>query len=171
MTMLQMLHDEGHAITALSVNYHQPHVQEIEWARWHARRLNIIHHTIEIPELGGLTKESWIVPNRNAILLSLAVNMAIIAKADTVTIGCNADDADYFPDCRAGFICTMNEAVISAGYEIEICAPFIDWPKWKIGALAKEMGIKVSEIWSCYEGGAKPCGKCPACLKLEAALK
>jgi len=53
---------------------------------------------MELPQLGGLTEQSWIVPNRNAIFLSVAVNVACQAGADTVTIGCNKADAEYFPD-------------------------------------------------------------------------
>jgi 7-cyano-7-deazaguanine synthase len=64
----------------------------------------------------------------------------------------------------------MNDAVKSAGYDIEICAPYLDWPKWKIGGLAQEMGIQVNEIWTCYQGGETPCGNCPACKKLESAF-
>jgi 7-cyano-7-deazaguanine synthase in queuosine biosynthesis len=34
-----------------------------------------------------MTEGDWIVPNRNMILLSLAINRAVLAGADTVTIG------------------------------------------------------------------------------------
>jgi 7-cyano-7-deazaguanine synthase len=54
---------------------------------------------------------------------------------------------------------------------VEICAPYIKWPKREIAGLAKAMAIPMHEIWSCYRGGAKPCGNCPACDKLQAALK
>jgi len=79
---------------------HQPHVQELEWAKTHCKRLNVLWTRMAIPDLGGLTDESWVVPNRNAVLLSLGVSLAIRSKADTVTIGCNQDDAEDFPDCR-----------------------------------------------------------------------
>jgi 7-cyano-7-deazaguanine synthase len=102
--------------------------------------------------------------------LSLAVNVAIQANADMVTIGCNADDEATFPDCRREFISAMNAAVRAAGYQIEICAPYLDWQKWKIGGLAREMGINASDVWTCYRGGPKPCGECPACSKLQLAF-
>lgn len=170
-TMLYDLKAEGHFIHCLLFDYQQRHKQELQWAITHARRCDVLWTTMELPELGGLTEQSWIVPNRNAVFLSVAVNVAVQAGADTVTIGCNAEDADYFPDCRKAFLDAMNVAVRAAGYNVEICAPYLDWPKWKIGGLAREMGIQPNEIWTCYNGGDTPCDKCPACEKLRGALK
>lgn len=169
-TLLYWLHAFGHEIHCVLFDYKQWHSQELTFAKIHCHRLRLLYTTIELPALGGLTEENWIVPNRNAILLSLAVNLAVKIKADTVTIGCNADDEAMFPDCRQSFINAMNHAVKQAGYDVEICAPFMCKRKWEIGGLARELGVKSSEIWSCYVGGAHPCGECPACLKLKEAL-
>lgn len=170
-TLLYHLRQSGHAVHAVLFDYKQRHAQELGFAKMHCRRLGVLWTTIELPALHGLTDESWIVPNRNAVMLSVAVNLAAQAKADTVTIGCNADDAANFPDCRPEFIKAMNEATHAAGYAIDIWAPFLEWEKWRIGGLAREMGVPLNEIWSCYRGGAKPCGNCPACVKLEAATR
>ncbi len=170
-TMLYDLKQQGHSIHCLLFDYRQRHKQELEWAKHHAKRCNVLWTVKELPELGGLTEQSWIVPNRNMIFLSIAVNVACQAGADTVTIGCNAEDEAYFPDCRIRFIDSMNEAVKMAGYEIEICAPYMQWPKWRIGGLAQELGVSPNEIWTCYLGGEKPCGKCLACQKLEKAMQ
>jgi hypothetical protein len=78
---------------------------------------------------------------------------------------------DYFPDCRKSFIAAMNAAVKSAGYDVEICASYLDKMKREIGGLARNLGVQPHEIWTCYHGGEKPCGECPACKKLESALK
>lgn len=169
-TLLWQLKSEGHNIHCLMFDYGQRHVQELLFAKAHCHRHGLLFTTISLPSLGGLNETSWVVPNRNAIFLSLAVNKAIEAKADTVTIGCNADDAEMFPDCRREFIDAQNAAVKAAGYDIEICAPYLDKSKWWIGGLAQEIGVPLHEIWSCYKGGAKPCGECPACMKLKAAF-
>lgn len=169
-TMLYDLKQQGHLVHALMFWYGQQHEQELRWAYHHAERCRVKHTTLDLPKLGGLTEANWIVPNRNAIFLSIAVNVAVQAGADTVTIGCNAEDEAMFPDCRGRFIDAMNEAVKMAGYEIEICAPYKTWPKWRIGGLAQELGIDIGAIWTCYKGGEKPCGECPACQKLQGAL-
>lgn len=169
-TLLYDLKQQGHNVHCLLCDYKQRHVQELLFARGHCRRLGVLYSTRELPELGGLTDESWVVPFRNAVLISVAVNLAVKANADTVTIGCNADDAKMFPDCRKTFIDPMNKVVKACGYDIEICAPYLGWMKWKIAAHAQEMGVPSNEIWSCYRGGTKPCGTCPACIKLKEAL-
>lgn len=170
-TMLYDFVGQKQIVHCLLFDYQQAHGRELIMARRHCERLNVPYSRITLPALGGLTDESWIVPNRNAILLSVAVNYAIEAKADVVTIGCNADDAEAFPDCRKPFLDAMNQAVRAAGYNVEICAPYLDKKKWQIGGLAQEMHVPLAEIWTCYRGGEKPCGKCPACKKLIAALK
>ncbi len=106
-TMLYDLKSQGHSVHCLLFDYKQRHRQELEWAKHHAVRAGSMFTTMELPQLGGLTEQSWIVPNRNAIFLSVAVNMACQAGADTVTIGCNADDEEYFPDCRMAFLIAM----------------------------------------------------------------
>jgi len=170
-TMLYDLHAQGHSVHCLMVDYQQQHRQELLWAKTHAMRLGLLYSMLNIPELGGLTEDSWIVPNRNAILLSLAVNQAIKAGADTVTIGCNADDAEAFPDCRKEFLDAKNAVAKAAGYSVEICAPYLEMKKWQIADMARQMGVKLSEIWTCYKGGQKPCGECPACKKLSEAIR
>ena len=171
-TMLYDLHAQGHSVHCLMFDYKQKHVQELTFAKGHCHRLGVLFTTIELPALGGLTEgSSWIVPNRNAILLSLAVNLAVKAGADTVTIGCNNEDEAGFPDCRQAFIQMFNNMLTTAEVRVEVCAPYLTWPKWKIAGLSRDLGVPLNEIWTCYKGGAEPCGECPACLKLNAALK
>lgn len=168
-TCLRMLLDEGHSVHCLLVNYGQAHSKELWFAEHTCKKWGVKFTTIDLPKLGGLTDESWIVPNRNCILLSLAVNLAVQGKADTVTIGCNKDDENDFPDCRMAFLQLFNTMLTTAEVPVEVCAPFLDWPKWKVGALARDKGITVQDVWTCYRGGDKPCGECPACKKLQAA--
>lgn len=169
-TMLYDLKAQGHSVHCVLFDYKQSHVQELTFAKGHCLRLGVLYTTMELPALGGLNDQSWIVPNRNAILLSLAVNLAVQAGADTVTIGCNKDDESGFPDCRMAFLQLFNTMLKTAEITVEVCAPYLNWPKWKIGGLAREMGISQSDIWTCYRGGPTPCGECPACKKLKIAL-
>ena len=169
-TMLYDLKSNGHLVHCLLADYRQRNVQELTFAKGHCRSLGVLWTTMELPELGGLTAASWIVPNRNAILLSLAVSLACRSNSEAVTIGCNADDSESFPDCRKEFMESMNASVRAAGCNVELCAPYLDKTKRDIARTAKELEVPLNNVWSCYIGGAKPCGACPACLKLEAAL-
>lgn len=165
---LRMLLNEGHSVHCLLINYGQKHSKELWFAEHTCKRWHVKFTTIDLPKLGGLTEESWIIPNRNCILLSLAVNFAIQVKADMVTIGCNQDDAE-FPDCRMAFLQLFNALLITEEINVEVLAPFLEWPKWKIVELSRGMGIQSNEVWTCYKGGDQPCGECLACKKLEVA--
>jgi len=166
-TMMYDLLNQGHQLHALMFDYKQRHSQELLCAKYHAKLAGVVFTVVDLPPLGGLTEQSWVVPNRNAIFLSVAVNFACESGSDTVTIGCNKDDEEQFPDCRRGFIEAMQKTVNESGYSVEICAPYIEKRKWEIAGIAKDMGINGSNIWTCYNGGLKPCGVCPACLKLN----
>lgn len=173
--MLYDLVGKGHNVHCVLFDYKQRHVQELTWAKLHCHRLRVLYTTIELPQLRGSTltdgSGSVVVPNRNAIMLSLAVNLAVAAKADTVTFAANKDDEANFPDCRRVFVNAINRMAKAAGCKVEICAPYLNTPKWAIAALGQEMGVPLYETWSCYEGGGKPCGKCEACKKRNAAIK
>lgn len=122
--LLYELHGEGHQLHAVMCDHKQTHVQELQFAKAHCHRLGVLFTVKELPQLNGLTYGDWVVPFRNATMLSVAVNVAVQAEAKKVVIGCNASDAEMFPDCRSEFLKAMNAAVRSAGYDIEICAPY-----------------------------------------------
>ena len=167
---LRMLLDEGVPVRCLLVNYGQQHSKELWFAEYTCKRWKVPFSTIDLPKLGGLTEGSWIVPNRNCILLSLAVNLAVQHKADTVTIGCNKDDESMFPDCRMAFVQVFNTMLATAEVDVKALAPFWDTTKREIVAKAKTFCISIHDTWTCYRGGQQPCGECPACKKLEDAL-
>lgn len=173
--LLYDLLELGHSVHCVLFDYQQRHVKELTFAKQHCQIKKVPYTVITLPQLKGseLTDGSGgvVVPNRNAILLNVAVNLAVGLQADLVTFGANADDESVFPDCRKLFVDTLNASVKAAGYNIKILAPYLDWPKWKIGAKAQDMKIPISETWSCYRGGEKPCGECLACITREAALK
>jgi len=171
-TMLYDLKNQGHNVHCILFDYKQRHIQELAFAKSHCLRLGVLYTVMELPPLGGLTDDThWVVPNRNCIMLSLAVNLAVQSKADTVTIGCNQDDEASFPDCRMAFIQMFNTMLTTSEIKVEVCAPYLFNQKWKIADMSRQLGVPVSEIWTCYRGGQEPCGECPACKKLEAAMK
>lgn len=164
-------------VHCLIFDYGQQHDQEIECARNVCHSLGVEYHLISLRDVfrdtslvkGG--KGSFIVPNRNMVFLSIAVSFAIQAKAQTVTIGCNADDTAMFPDCRPSFLDAVETAanLATQGDRIEICAPYIKSTKREIVALGHTLGVDLSATWSCYAGTPEPCGKCHACKTRNAA--
>ena len=175
MVMLYDLVGSGQKVHAVLFDYGQRHVQELIWAKCHCHRLKVLFTTIEVSRLHGsqLTydKGGVVVPNRNAIFLSLAANLAESLGCERITYACNEDDFKVFPDCRAHFILAFNRMLESAGLKVRVSAPYMNKPKWKILALGQEMGVALHETWSCYKGGLKPCGKCLACKTRRKAEK
>lgn len=165
-----LLHDlvgRGKKVHALLFDYKQQHVQELSFAKYHCKLLGVLWTTIELPQLKGseLTDGSGgvVVPNRNAVLLSLAVNLAVHIGADTVTYACNKTDSELFPDCRPEFVKAFNAMLKSAEIPVKVSAPYIDNLKWWIVGHGREMGVDFHQTWSCYKGGSVPCGECVAC--------
>jgi len=174
--LLYELINQGISVRALLFSYGQRHRRELFWASYHCERVKITRKTFEIPTLPGssltdVDAPGVVVPNRNAIFLSLAANYAVQVGETTVAYGANKDDGKVFADCRPAFVAAFNELLDAAGVEVEIVAPFITKTKREIAERAKILGVSPEESWSCYAGGNEPCGECLACQQRAAALK
>ena len=160
-------------VAAIMFNYKSAHNSaELLFGRGHCLRLGVQFRTEELPPLGGLTKKNWNVPWRNTIFIALAGNMAEEIGADSIILGCNKDDADYpFLDCTPKYFKAMNRVAKILGYKVEILTPYIEKRKWEIMAIAREHGVPLHELWTCYQPkDGQQCGECPACKKLQAAI-
>lgn len=173
--LLYDLVDQGHLVHAVAVDYGQAHNRELTFCAEHCERLEVKMTTLHIPRLRGsqLTDGtgSFVVPNRNASLLSLACNIASVAFAESVTFGSNLDDAVGFPDCRPEFVDAFNRMLRVGGMNVEVCAPYVHQTKREIVQIGRRLSVPMHRTWSCYLGSKEPCGACPACLKRSAALQ
>ena len=114
--------------------------------------------------------KSTVVPNRNMILLSLAVGYAVSVGASQVYYGAHSGDHAIYPDCRPEFVMKMNDVCKIANYEaVEIFSPYLTVTKTDILTDGLKMGLSYDDTWTCYNGREKACGKCGACQeRLEA---
>ncbi len=109
------------------------------------------------------------VPARNIIFLSFAASYAEAIGAKHIFIGANAVDYSGYPDCRPAFIKSFQSMLaqgLKAGVEgkgIKVETPLIYLTKTQIVRLALKLKVPVEKTWSCYQGGAKPCGVCDSC--------
>ena len=130
---------------------------------------------IEIPEghYEAANMKSTVVPNRNMILLSLAIGYAVDIGASKVFYGAHSGDHAIYPDCRPDFVHAMNKVAKLANYEpVDIVTPYLDSDKIQILADGLAMGLDYGKSWTCYNGRAKACGKCGSCVeRLEAFEK
>ncbi|MBM3244610.1 MAG: 7-cyano-7-deazaguanine synthase QueC [Candidatus Omnitrophica bacterium] len=193
-TLLYDIINQGYETYALSINYGQKHSKELECAAKTCQKLNVPHKIIDLSVLGkellcnnALTSEKieiphgnynegnmklTVVPNRNMILLSLAIGYAITLGAKKVFYAAHAGDHAIYPDCRHEFIEALKKAVSLADWEsIKLEAPYLTLDKGDIAIKGKELGVDYSLTWSCYEGSDKACGMCGTCRERMEAFK
>ncbi|CUA88376.1 7-cyano-7-deazaguanine synthase QueC [Pseudidiomarina woesei] len=189
-TVLNHAIHAGHDVFALSFNYGQRHVRELDAAAEVCQSLKVPHKIVDITAMNSLmagssltsdidipeghyeekSMQSTVVPNRNMILLSLAIGYAVSIGAEAVYYGAHSGDHAIYPDCRPEFVKKMNDVSLIANYEpVRIEVPFLHNDKTEILAAGLAMGLDYSHTWTCYNGRDKACGKCGACVeRLEA---
>lgn len=185
-------HALRHNITpvALSFNYGQRHKKELDYAKRVCDSLGVEHTVVDISAINQLlagssltddvpvpeghyeepSMKQTVVPNRNMILLSLAIGHAVSVGASQVFYGAHSGDHAIYPDCRPEFVQRMNDVSQIANYEaIDIVCPYLDVDKTAILADGLKMGLDYGQTWTCYNGREHACGRCGACQeRLEA---
>lgn len=191
-TILNQAIKEGVQVYALTFNYGQKHSKEILFARKVCEQLSVNHRIVDISAIhqllqsSSLTTEqvipegdyaesnmkSTVVPNRNMILLSLAIGYAVDIGASKVLYGAHSGDHDIYPDCRPEFVHAMNKVAQIANYSpVDIVTPFLNNTKAEILAAGLALGLDYGQSWTCYNGREKACGKCSSCLERLQAFK
>src|SRR5690554_2398365 len=85
--------------------------------------------------------KSTVVPNRNMILLSLAIGYAVDIGASKVYYGAHSGDHAIYPDCRPDFVHAMNKVAKLANYEpVDIVTPYLNSSKTEILADGLSIG-------------------------------
>lgn len=189
-TVLNRAIADGFEVYALSFNYGQRHAKELKFAANVCEKLKIPHKVVDITAINELlagssltddieipeghyaeaSMKSTVVPNRNMILLSLAIGYAVSLEAEAVYYGAHAGDHSIYPDCRPEFVEKMNDVSLVANYEpVRVHSPYLQVDKAAILADGLTMGLDYSQTWTCYNGRELACGKCGACTeRLEA---
>jgi len=189
-TVLHRAIADGYDVFALTFNYGQRHDKEIDCAVRVCQEIGVSHKVIDISVINQLLQgssltsdidipeghyadenmKSTVVPNRNMILLSLAIGYAVSIGASKVFYGAHSGDHTIYPDCRPEFVQKMNDVSAIANYEaVEIVTPYLTVDKGGILAAGLGMGLDYAETWTCYNGREKACGHCGACdERLEA---
>jgi 7-cyano-7-deazaguanine synthase len=182
----------GEDVVALSINYGQRHRVELEYADRFAKVMGVCHEVANLTDitrfLGGSsqtdpslavprghyeaeTMKLTIVPNRNMMMLSIAVAFAISQKAAYVAYAAHAGDHAVYPDCREVFVRALNEAVQLCDWAPPVLVgPFVTKSKADIVSIGAALRVPFELTWSCYEGGAKHCGACGTCVERREAF-
>jgi 7-cyano-7-deazaguanine synthase len=192
-TTLAIARSQGYEAYALSFDYGQRHLRELEAARKIAKSLGAKEHRtvkidnqifagsaltddVDVPksrseeEIGRGIPPTY-VPARNTIFLAHALAWAETIPAGHIFIGANAIDYSGYPDCRPEFIAlfeTLANVATKAGTEgarFQIHAPLLPLSKADIVRKAVELDVDLSLTHSCYDPtpDGQACGKCDSC--------
>ena len=181
-TVLAIAKAQGFDVYAMSFQYGQRHVLELECAKRVAATFDVTEHLIvnfDLRQIGGsaLTSDIQVpkdrpvtemshgipvtyVPARNTIFLSFALGWAEVLGASDIFIGVNALDYSGYPDCRSEYIAAfqiMANLATKAGVEgtqnLKIHTPLIQLTKAEIIRKGLSLGVDYSQTSSCYDPG------------------
>lgn len=181
--------EQGYAVHALTIDYGQRHVRELESARDIGARLGVSRHVflpLDLRQFGGsaLTDDIAVpkggvgddipvtyVPARNLVFLALTTAFAESTGSRDIFIGVNALDYSGYPDCRPEFIASFAETARLGtkqgvgGTPVRIHAPLQHMSKAEIARECARLGLDPVWSWSCYDPGSdgSACGACDSC--------
>jgi 7-cyano-7-deazaguanine synthase len=190
---------QGFQLHALSFDYGQRHVRELDSATRVAAFLQAESHRLikfDLRAIGGsaLTDQIEVpkqrsaaaiaqgipvtyVPARNTIFLSFALALAERIDAADIFFGANQLDYSGYPDCREAYINAfeqMANLATKAGVEgksrLTIRAPLLHMSKAEIIRKGRELGVDFSLTWSCYDP-ASDGQACGRCDSCQLRLK
>lgn len=188
-TTLAIAKDLGFDCYALSFDYGQRHISELNAAKKVIESFNVKEHKtihIDMGQIGGSaltdskidvpeTYEEGIpvtyVPARNTIFLSYALAWAEVLNANDIFIGVNAVDYSGYPDCRPEYITAYEQLATLAtkagveGAAFKIHTPLIDLSKADIIKKGNSLNIDYALTVSCYQADndGNACGVCDSC--------
>ncbi|MFT3691106.1 7-cyano-7-deazaguanine synthase QueC [Paenirhodobacter sp.] len=192
-SLAHVLHAEGALSRIVSFDYGQRHRKELDFARACAARLGVPFHLMDMRGIGaGLTGSALtsdidvpdghyaeetmritVVPNRNAIMLTIAFGVAAANGDDAVAAAVHGGDHFIYPDCRPGFtdaFATMQAAALEGYASVALHVPFVRQTKADIVRAGARAGTPFAQTWSCYKGGEIHCGRCGTCVERREAF-
>lgn len=185
---------QGYRLHALTIDYGQRHLRELQSARAIAGELGVERHVqlpldlrqfgasaltadIDVPKSGvGNDIPVTYVPARNLLFLALTTAFAESAGSADIFIGVNALDYSGYPDCRPEFIASFAETARLGtkqgveGKPFTIHTPLQHMTKADIARECHRLGLDPAWSWSCYDPTPEglACGLCDSCrLRLK----
>ncbi|GAC1406416.1 MAG: 7-cyano-7-deazaguanine synthase QueC [Ktedonobacteraceae bacterium] len=195
-TLAYLLHAEGYELHLIAFDYGQRHKKELVFAERCAQQLGTLFDVIDLTSVTRFLKGSaltdaipvpdghyaspnmaiTVVPNRNAMMLSVVYAVAVAEHATVVAVGVHAGYHFIYPDCRPNFITAFDamQRLAVEGFgepDLTLEAPFVHLDKHQIVKLGTSLGVPYSDTWSCYKGGERHCGTCGTCVERKHAFR
>jgi len=187
--------DPAYELVAVSADYGQRHRRELDFAARVAAHYSAEHIIVDLRPVGVLltgsaltdpsvevpeghyawdTMKATVVPNRNMLLASVLICIAVARKAEVVALGMHSGDHAVYPDCRPEFVDSLGRcaAIGNEGFDPpRVEAPFVNISKTDIARRGAELGVPYELTWSCYKGADKHCGVCGTCYERREAFR
>jgi len=177
----------------VSFDYGQRHRKELDYAALCAKRLDVPHDIIDMRGIGAAltgsaltddvdvpdghyaeeTMRVTVVPNRNAIMLTVAYGIAAARGDQAVATAVHGGDHFIYPDCRPDFTQAfefMQYMALDGYADVSLYTPFVNRSKADIVTEGQRHNTPFAETWSCYKGGAHHCGRCGTCVERREAF-
>lgn len=192
-TLAHRVAKENELDSLISFDYGQTHEKELGFAAACAERLKVGHRIVDLRDVGSVLTGSaltggvevpdghyaeqnmrvTVVPNRNAIMLSVAFGYAAARNCDAVATAVHGGDHFIYPDCRPQFIdafAQMQRLALDGYAQIDLFAPYVNKSKADIVTDGTRLGVPFQHTWSCYKGGTLHCGRCGTCVERREAF-
>jgi 7-cyano-7-deazaguanine synthase len=174
-------------VIAISFDYGQRHVQELECAKAICKKYQVEHHILDMGLLGQLAPNSLtrtdievdheapevgtpnsFVDGRNMIFLTFAAVFAKQRDIHVLVTGVSQSDFSGYPDCRDVFIKSLSATLsLAMDYSFDIITPLMWIDKKETWKMADDLGVLdviKNETLTCYNGiMGDGCGDCPSC--------
>jgi 7-cyano-7-deazaguanine synthase len=180
-------------VVAVSFDYNQKHIAELECAKNIAAELGVEHHIldmkllaqlapnaltrsdIEIKQGEGGAPPNTFVDGRNMLFLTFAAVLAKQLDAPHIITGVCETDFSGYPDCRDIFIKSLNVTLnLAMDYQFVIHTPIMWIDKaetWKLADELAALDFIREKTLTCYNGIiGDGCGECPACILRKRGL-
>jgi len=182
-TMLYFAMTQCNDVHAISIDYGQRHIKELECAKKLCKINNIPHtiipfnltvfggspltdHTIDVPSQADQSQAATVVPYRNTFIAVIAAAYCKANDCNVIYMGSTYEDLANYEDCRPVFFDTLQKTLLLGGtiHDLEIRTPFITARKEQIIRLGyHSFNVPYEDTWTCYAGQEEPCMVCDAC--------
>ena len=181
----ELKYDEVYAIT---FNYGQRIIREIECAKFQAKACNVKEHKIvdmdffrDISTMSALTNINLAIPKarddignaqplsyvpfRNLLLLTTAAGWAESLGVSDLHYGAvQTDDFSGYWDTTSLFLNKVNDVYnLNRKNSIKVNAPFMSYSKDLVVKIGIDLQVNFRQTHTCYEGTNPACGECVSC--------
>ncbi len=175
--LLAQRHAAGQPLRAVWVDYGQRNAAR-EWAavEYLAASYGATPIALDLQSLRSAftRRNDWVghvpLPQRNLLVLALAVNLAEHHGAGRILLALNREDQGHGPGSQPGFVQQVSTLAATLVPGLRVEAPLIEQSKAAIIATTDPLGIDWRRTWSCLLAQSRQCGRCPQCQARRAAF-